>query len=583
MGGGLMLAACSSGGGGGGSGGNADDSGPAELKGVAFGNAEQSQGPAPAVEGGKKGGTIRVITEFAPEHLDPGQIYVSHEMMHALLIHRGLTGVQLDNKGNYTVVGDLATDSGRSSDEGRTWEYTLKDDIFFEDGSPITSADVRHTVERLFADFIAQGPKYLQGWLANDPANYRELLPGGPYEGDHLPDSVLETPDEKTIIFHFEQPQRDLPFCLAMAGYAIVSKDADTKEQYDKQPLASGPYRIENHRTGRSMTLVRNEHWKPETDPIRNAYPDRWEITYGHSPEDSTSRLMADRGDDQYAISFSNGLDSNNGPTVMEDPQYKDRLIQGYQPYVWQLAINMDRVKDKKIREAICHALPLNGIRNAYGGALGGEYAGGLVSPLLPGYQEGYDPYGKLKKPEGDREKARQLLKEAAPDGYTLNFYHGNGSVDQQWSSAVESALTEVGFKVNRTSGPQETYYDEVSVVDNELDIYRASWGHDWLSISTVIPPLFDSRQIEDGSATYARLRDDHVDSEIDRISQIADPEEAAQEWWKLNEYILEEVLPVVPAFYYRMIMLHGSKVGGAIFNDDIGSIDPTKVYVTDA
>jgi peptide/nickel transport system substrate-binding protein len=581
MGGGLALAACSSGGGGGGSTDSTD--GPKELEGVLFGTAEQSKGPAPAIEGAKTGGTIYVLTEAAPEHLDPAQIYVSHERMHANLIHRGLTGVQLDPQGNYTVVGDLATDSGKTSDDGRTWTFTLKDDIHWEDGSAITSADVRHSVERLFADFVAQGPKYLQGWLADDPAGYRDLLPGGPYEGDHLPDDVLETPDEKTIVFHFKRPQLDLPYCLAMAGYAIVSMEGDTKQQYDKAPVASGPYRIESYSTGRAMTLVRNEHWVAETDPLRNAYPDRFELTYGHSPEDSTSRLMADRGDDQYGISFSNGLDGGNGPTVMDDPQYADRLLNGYQPYVWQLAINQDRVTDKKIREAICHALPLNGVLNAYGGALGGEYAGGIISPLLPGYQEGYDPYGKLAKPEGDLEKARALLEEADAVGYTLNLYHSNSAEDQGWGSTVEDALADAGFEVNRTQGPQESYYDEIGTIESGLDIYRASWGHDWLSASTVIPPLFDSRQIEDGAATYAHLRNDEIDAEIDRISQIPDPKEQADEWWSLNTRLLEEILPVVPGFYYRMIMLVGSKVGGAVFNDDIGSIDPNKVFVADA
>jgi peptide/nickel transport system substrate-binding protein len=580
MGGGLALAACSSGGGGGG---NADSEGPSELEGVLFGTEEQSGGPAPEVQGARTGGNVYVLDEPAPEHLDPAQIYVSHERMHAYLIHRGLTGVQLDNQGNYTVVGDLATDSGRSSDGGRTWTFTLKEGVLWEDGSPITSADVRHSVERLFADFVTQGPKYLQGWLANDPAGYRDLLPGGPYEGDHLPDSVLETPDDRTIIFHFEQAQLDLPYCLAMPGYAIVSMEGDTQQEYDKAPVASGPYRIENFSPGRAMTLVRNEHWQAETDPLRNAYPDSWEMSYGHTLEDSTARLMANRADDQYAITFTNGLDAGNGPTVMEDPAYAERVVDGFQPYVWQLAINMDRVTDKKVREAICHALPLVGIRNAYGGALGGEYAGGMISPLLPGYQDGYDPYDKLARPQGDPDRARQLLEEADAVGTTLNLYHSNSTEDQQWGPAVESALEDVGFQVNRTQGPQETYYDEIGTVENGLDIYRASWGFDWLSASTVIPPLCDSRQIEDGAATYAHLRDDHVDSEIDRISRIADPEEQADEWWTLNTHLVEDVLAYVPAFFYRLIILHGTKVGGAVFNDDISSIDPNKVFVTDA
>lgn len=580
----LILSACSSGGGGGdggASGGSGATAAPETIEAFTFGDAAASTGPAEEVPGAQRGGTVRVFQQTAPDHLDPAQIYVAHESNIARLIHRGLTATRLDNDGNYTVLGDLATDSGTPSDGGRTWTYTLKDDIFFNDGTPITSADVRHTVERLFAPFITQGPTYIQQWLAGrNGAEYRELLPEGPYNGDHLPDTLLETPDEKTIVFHFPEPQNDLPYALSIPGYAIVSEAGDTKEEYDHDPVTSGPYQIEEFRPGRSMTLVRNEYWKPETDPARNAYPDGFEITFGHTLEDSTSRLMADNGENQYATSFDNGLDPGNGPTVLQDPQYQDRLVDGYQNYVWSLVINMDRVTDVRIRQAIVYALPLNGILNAYGGSVGGKYAGGIISPLVPGYDPDYDPFGKLAHPEGDIEKARELLEEADAVGYELNYVNHTAPEDQAASIAVEDALEAAGFEVNRSEVPRETWYDTIGVVDNGYDIYRSSWGHDWPSASTVIPPQFDGRQIADGASNYSHLRDDHVDEEIDRIRQIEDPAEAATAWTELSHYIYEEDVPFVPAFYYRQTVLHGSRIGGAVFNDDYGTIDMNRLFV---
>ncbi|RKN09055.1 ABC transporter substrate-binding protein [Streptomyces radicis] len=579
----LILSACSSGGGGGDGEGNGEEesAAPEELATISFGTAEDSQGPAEPVEGAESGGTVTVLQQTSPDHLDPAQIYVSHESNIARLIHRGLTAVHLDNDGAYTVVGDLATDSGQVSDDGRTWTYTLKDDIYFNDGSPITSADLRHTFERQFAPFIAQGPTYVQQWLAGtEGVDYRDLLPDGPYEGDHLPDSILETPDEKTVVFHFDEPQNDLPYALAIAGYAVVSEEGDTRERYDQEPLTSGPYQIDEYRPGRSMTLTRNEHWDPATDPARNAYPDRFEISFGHSQEDSTARLMADNGDDQTAMTFNNGLDAGNGPTVMEDPQYRERLVDGFQPYVAQLAINLDRVTDPTVREAIVQAVPLNGVLNAYGGSIGGEYAGGLLSPLLPGYDADYDPFGKLANPRGDAERARELLEEADAVGYELNYVHNTVPEDTEAAVAIADALEAAGFEVNRSEVPPETYYDTIGVVDSGYDIYRSSWGHDWLSAATVIPPQFDGRQIQDGASNYSHLNDEHVNSEIDRIRRIPDAAEAAAEWAELAAHIQEELIPGVPTFYYRQTVMHGSRIGGAVFNDDIGSVDMNRIYV---
>ncbi|WP_170837859.1 ABC transporter substrate-binding protein [Streptomyces sp. TP-A0874] len=574
----LLLTACSSGGGGGPSDGGKDDE-ATEQGLVAFGDAAASEGPAEDVKGAQSGGTIRVLQRDSFSTLDPAQIYVSDEMMLSTLIHRRLTTVKMDNDGEYSVIGDLATDSGQRSDDGKTWTYKLKDGIRFSDGSPITSKDFRHTFERQFAKFVTEGPIFLQTWLAGSQ-DYRKALPDGPYKGDHLPDSVLETPDDKTIVFHFKEPQNDLPYALAMAGYSVVSEKADTKEKYAQNPLTTGPYKIQSFKSGKSMTLVRNTEWDPKTDASRHQYPDKFEITFNHQYEDSSKRILSDTGENARAVSFTNGVDAGTMPQVLGDSKVKERVRTGYQIYVAQYAINMDRIKDKKVREAIVHAMPIKSVLAPYGGSASGTLAAGVLSPLLPGFEKDYDPFGKLKKPLGDPEKARKLLKEAGKEGMKLTYAFNNSSEDQKVSVAVADALKAAGFDVQRKELPADTYYDLVGKVDNGFDIYRNNWGHDWVSASTVIPPLFDGRTIQDGSSNYSHTNDEKVNSEIDRISAIADPEKAAKEWWKLQKYIIEDVTSIVPAYYYKQVQIQGSKIGGAVYNDDLSGVDPTKLYV---
>ncbi len=129
---------------------------------ITFADAAGSAGPAQPIPGATSGGTLNVLQQDTFGHLDPAQIYVNNQAQLAALVDRGLTTYRLDNSGAYSVVGDLATDSGRMSDGGKTWSYTLKDGVKWEDGTPITSADIRQSVERLFAPFITSGPTYLQ-------------------------------------------------------------------------------------------------------------------------------------------------------------------------------------------------------------------------------------------------------------------------------------------------------------------------------------------------------------------------------------------------------------------------------------
>lgn len=552
---------------------------------IGFGDAKDSQGPAPEVPGAKSGGTIQVPARDSYAHLDPGQIYVQNEMAVALLLHRGLTGYKSigDDGKRHELVGDLATDAGTTTDGGKSWKYTLKDGIKFEDGSPITSADIRHTFERQFAPFVNQGPPYIQQWLADTPgADYRKLLPDGPFKGKHLPDSVLETPDAKTVVFHFKKPHADFPYALAMAGYAVVSQKGDTKEKYDKDPLVSGPYKIQSFRSGKSMVLIRNTNWDAKTDPLRHQYVDRFNITFNQQYEDSTKALLADTGADRTAVSFQNSVDAGNLSKVLKDPKMKSRTVLGYQPYVGQMNINLSHpaMKDKKVREAIAYALPVSPFQRAYGGADAMEIPGGIISPTVSGYDPSFDPWGKKKKPAGDPAKAKKLLEEAGKVGLKLTFGYINSAEGQAYSTAMAAGLKKAGFDVQRQEIPAETYYDQVSKLKNNYDIFNTNWAADWPSASTVIPPLYDGRAIAEGAQNYSQVNDPKINSEIDRINKITDPAKAAAEWEKLGQYIVKDVVNVVPTGYFKQTQIAGSKIGGLVYDDIIASVDPRRLYV---
>jgi peptide/nickel transport system substrate-binding protein len=208
------------------------------------------------------------------------------------------------------------------------------------------------------------------------------------------------------------------------------------------------------------------------------------------------------------------------------------------------------------------------------------EVAGGLISPTVSGYNPNFDPFGKKKKPAGDPEKAKQLLKEAGKENLKLTFGYINTPEGQQYSTAMAAGLEKAGFDVQRQEIPAETYYDQVSKVKNNYDIFHTAWGADWPSASTVIPPLYDGRQIQDGASNYSHINDDKVNADIDRINKITDPVKAAEEWNKVNEYIVKNVVSNVPTAYYKQTQIAGSKIGGLVYDDVLGGVDPRRLFV---
>ncbi|MGW6461238.1 ABC transporter substrate-binding protein [Streptomyces sp. NPDC055078] len=550
----------------------------AQSKPVVYSDAAKSTGPAAEVPGAKPGGFINVYMESDMSHMDPGQIYVSDAGQFSNLIHRGLTNFQEDDKGNLSIVGDIATDAGKPSDGNKTWTYTLKDNIKDERGNPITSADVRHTIERMYSKVIFDGPSFVQSWLSGK--DYRKALPDGPYKGKHLPDTVLATPDAKTVVFKFKEPQGDLPQALAMSGYSIVPEKADTKEKYDKAPAALGPYKIAEYKAGKSIKLVKNTNWDPKTDAVRTQYPDGFNFSLTIDQASQTKRLIADQGDAKNAIQFTDSVDPTMIKDVVSKPAVNKRSVKGYQPYVWQMSFNLDKMKDKKIRDAITHAIPSKRMIAADGGKYGGELAGGLMGPTLPGHDPTYDPYGKAKKPNGDMAKAKELLKEAGfKKGTKITYAYATAPRSQKQMVIIKEVLTNLGFSVQAKEIERSTFYEQIGKLKNPYDLYMTGWGQDWPSPSTVITPTYDGELVADGQPNYSHINDKQVNEGIKKAQKL-EPAEAAKEWEKVHHRIVEEINPAAPVYYAKQIQLSGSNIGGSRYSTESSYIDINRLFL---
>ncbi|MEU9921356.1 ABC transporter substrate-binding protein [Streptomyces griseoluteus] len=535
---------------------------------IPVGTKADSAGPAPEVPGAVKGGTIYSLDQFDMDHLDPAQIYVSTEAAITVPIMRGLTGYRIDEKGGCTLVGDAATDAGTMKDGGRTWSFTLKDGIKWEDGSDLSMDDVRHTFERLFAGFITEGPRYVQQWLVGGD-KYK-----GPYDGKKL-DSVEIS--GKTVTFRLTEPRADFNYTLAMRGYSLVSKKKDTKEKYDKRPFSCGPYRIESRSIGKSMTYVRNEHWDPKTDSIRNNYPDKYVFQFGFQPVASTDRYISDRGNDQYAMSIFNEVAAERVAQVLTDAKLKKRVLTAVDTVTYYWPINTTRIKDVKVRQAINWAWPHQQLQTIRGGRATSEIASTILSPVTPGYQD-FDLYGAEKKPGGDPAKAKALLKEAGKVGQKLVIAYQQSDNAVKQAVQIKNALEAAGFVVVNKQIDKSTFYTQIGKIDNGYDLFAAGWSPDWPNGYSVFYPCWSGKNIGDGRSNYAQLNDPSVNKAIDAASKIADVEAANKAWGAVDRQIME-LAAVVPDYHSIRNWMHGSKVGNVIYDSGNTCVALCKLY----
>nr|WP_296065715.1 ABC transporter substrate-binding protein [uncultured Actinoplanes sp.] len=537
-------------------------------------DANDNKAPAPAVDGGAKGGTIGVFVPDGFEHLDPARTYVNVGSLTGQLLYRTLTGYREDGKGNLKVVGDLAENPGTDVNKDcKVWEFKIRQGVKYEDGSPVTANDVAYGVARSFSPDLSEGPHYIQQWLTDGGADYNKTYKGPYNGGGDLPPGVT-VPDAQTIRFTFPKPHCDMPYATTMPTSAPVPKAKDTKTDYDRRVFSSGPYKIKSYQLGNSLTLERNPNWDPNTDPLRTAYPDGFKFTFTLQADQIAEHGIADAPEDQTSVSWVNVPSAQLPRTTT--PGVKERVVQGPSQYVWYYYINTQRIKDLNVRKALNYAIDKDAVIKSIGGSAAGSPATTLLSPTVAGYEK-YDAFNAPAS--GDVNKVKELLGSTPPPPLVLAYSNTPRRAAQ--AEAARQSLQKAGFQVTTKSIESTNFYTEVGRKDNPYDIYLGGWGSDWPDAGTVIPPLFDGRTITPtGNQNLSYFNDDSVNKEIDRINTITDNVERQKAWAALDKRIMTDFAPVVPTIYDNVYTIRGSKVGNAFNSDAYGYVGLTNIFV---
>ncbi|MER5933656.1 ABC transporter substrate-binding protein [Streptomyces sp. NPDC002054] len=529
----------------------------------------------------QKGGTLTVLNSEPQNDFDPARLYTSGGGNVPSLVFRTLTTRNRESGAAGTkVVPDLATDTGRPNADATEWTYTLKDGLKYEDGTPITSADIKYGIERSFAAELSGGAPYLRDWLVGGES-YQ-----GPYkDGGKGLDSIV-VPDAKTIVFKLRKPEGEFPFVATQTQFAPVPKAKDTGAKYEEHPVSSGPYKVvKNENDGERLTLERNPHWDEKTDEERKAYPDTIDVRSGLDSAVINQRLSTSTGPDAAAIT----TDTNLGPAELaqigNNKELEGRVGTGRFGYINYLAFNpkVAPFDNPKVRQAISHAINRTSVINAAGGSALAEPA----TTFLPEKEAfGFTPYDHFPAGKtGDPAKAKQLLAEAGhPNGLTITLTHStaqNRQTGPEVATAVQQALAAAGITVKLEGLENNAFNERRWDAKNTPGFFLSRWGADWPSGGPFLAPIFDGRQIVTDGTNYnhAQLNDPAVNTEIDEINKLTDLAAAGKRWGALDKKIGEQALDV-PLFHPVYKRLVGKDVKNVVISDWTGVLDISQVSV---
>ncbi len=377
------------------------------------------------------------------------------------------------------------------SDDGLTYTVTLRPNIKFADGSPITPEDVKWSLDR-----------------ARNPENgiWNFLLTSI--------DSVDTSGSGVTI--HLAHQDATLPAALATFNAAIMSKslfeaapgktDADKAEAFAEKPIGSGPFMVSEWQRGSSMVLGRNPYyWEKGADGKPLPYLDR--VRFEIIADDNTRILRLQSGEIQGAefiplsrvaeLKADSRLDMELFPSTQVNT-----VLMNNRPKLNDGSVNP--LADVRVRQALNYATNKEALIQvvAFGNGTPMKSFMSSTTPLYDDTQTGY-PF--------DLEKAQSLMSEAGyADGFSVSILTTTGSAnDVALATTLQDMWSTLNVKVNVEQLEAATETERYR--NNDFDMRVSGWTND----------ISDPSEITSYFAVYDNVESLHTGFKSDKIDTL--------------------------------------------------------------
>ena len=422
---------------------------------------------------------------------DPAFGWGAGEHVHEPLIQSTLTVTNPD----LTIGYDLATDTSVSED-GLTWTATIRGDVKFTDGEPLTAGDVAFTYNTV---------------KETSSVNDFTML------------DRAEALNDTTVVFHMTRPFSIWPYTMAAVG--ILPEHAYDSRTYGTNPIGSGRYMLKQWDQGQQVILEANPDYYGEAPQMK-------QVTILFMEEDAaflaaqagqvdvayTSATYSDQNIEGYELAAYETVDNRgfNLPAVPEGTDEEGRQT------------GNDFTSDVRVRRAINLGIDrqemIDHVLNGYGSP---AYS---VCDQLPWYSEAsevaYDPKeaGKLLDEAGWRMGADGVReKDGVKASLNLLFSTGD-SVRQALVEDFADQMEELGIACTTEGVGWDTAYDRALA-----DPLLWGWGaHTPMELYNIYHTGGES-----GSARYSPYGNGAVDAYMDQALASGDLEESYVLWQK--------------------------------------------------
>jgi peptide/nickel transport system substrate-binding protein len=479
----------------------------------------------------KKGGILQFALVAEPPNYDCHS-QISFAVVHPVAPHYS-TLLKYDAKSYPNIVGDLA-DSWKIAPDGLSYEFKIHKGVKFHDGSPLTSADIKASYER-----IANPP---EGIVSARKAVYEDI-------------GSIETPDEYTVIFRMKTPNASMLDNFA-SPYNCIYSAAKLKQnpRYpETEVMGTGAFAfVEN---------VRGSHWTGKRfdgyfRPGR-PYLDGFKIYFVKS-----TAVVAGMQGGQFDAEFRTRTPGERDQLLASD---KDRWTVHEGPWVGQMSLVFNVTKkpfdDIRVRHALSMAVDRWGGSPALRKITSVSDVGGTIRP---GYKYALPEDELVKLPgfgkdiEKSRAEARRLLKEAGVENLKLKLL--NRAVGHPFTPLgvyVVDQFRRIGVAAEHSQIESKAYFAALASGEFEVAVFPPADAAD--DPNAQFTWVLSTKSSDVNGAHHSDMK---IDELFTKQSRELDPVKRKVLVNELDRYIIQQSYNV-PIIWYHRIIVHHKRIKG--------------------
>lgn len=477
---------------------------------------------------GEDGGTLRVSFAAYPE-LDPQLSYTAEGWTSIYNTYIPLlTYAHAEGSEGSEVIPGLAEDLPQRSENGKTYELTLRDGLKYSDGQAVKASHFKSSVERMFELESGATPFFA------DIVGAEDFL-------EEKADSIsgIQVDDKSgQITIELTGPSGTFESELAMPFTAPVPPDTPAKDQTPDPPPATGPYEITESNPGRGIVFERNPQWAGNNADILSDLPsghvDRIEVDIARNQATQVNEV--ERGEQDWMFDALPPDRVSQVEAKFEGTQYRE--VPSVNTIFFWMNTTQPPFDDLKVRQAVNHAIDPAALERIYAGQL--DAGQQILPPGMPGHEE-------LELYPHDMAKAKALLREANPSDTEITVWTDSLSPNDDAGAYYQDVLEQLGFEVElKVLG--DNYFSVIANTSTpNLDTGWANWIEDYPHPNDFLEPLLSGESIAPTNNTnLAQIDVPELNEKIAELGAMELDSEVEAEYAELDREFME-LAPMAP------------------------------------